>query len=106
MPNIRNGDLETDPTQRAGTLQSDRNNEFGNRDNILRTHLGHLTISDLLEFVIIKSILKNYYHIESCFELSSDYSPIIIVINKYCNKLITKSKLCTFHNTKTNWTYF
>jgi len=56
-------------------------------------------IPDLLIFGITKSILKNSYNTESCLELSSDYSTIIITLN---SNVITRSKsTCTLHNAKT-----
>jgi len=43
------------------------------------------------------------YYTESCLELFLDHSIIIITVN---SKVMTKSKLCSLHNTKTNWPNF
>jgi len=43
-------------------------------------------IPNLLDFGIIKGIPKDFYCTESCLELSSDHSPIIITVN---NKIMT-----------------
>jgi len=58
---------------------------------------------DLLDFSIIKSIPKDYSRIESYLELSSDYSPVIFIIN---SKIMPKSKPCTLCIVKTEWPYF
>jgi hypothetical protein len=63
---------------------------------------------DLLDFSIIRDILKDFCRSESCLVLSSDHSLIIFTIN---NKIMTKSKLCTlcktkWPNAKTKWPYF
>jgi len=56
--------------------------------------------SDLLDFGIIKDISKDYCRTQSCLELSSDYSPVIFIIN---SKIMTRNKLCTLYNIKTEW---
>lgn len=60
-------------------------------------------IPDILDFGITKSINNNYMHAESCYELSSDHSPVIITLNK---KIVTFEKSCVLNNRNTNWTYF
>jgi len=56
-------------------------------------------IPDLLNFGITYSIPKNSCNTESCLDLSSDHSPVIITLN---GKVITRSRSCTFHNAKTD----
>jgi hypothetical protein len=61
-------------------------------------------ILGLPDFDIIKGISKNYCHIQFYFELSLNYSPIIITVN---SKVMIKDKLtCIFYNAKTNRSYF
>jgi len=60
-------------------------------------------IPDLLDFGITRGIPKNSCSTESCLDLSSDHSPVIIILT---SKVITKSRLCTLHNAKTDWSYF
>jgi len=58
-------------------------------------------IPDLLDFSITRSIPKNSCSTESCLDLS-DHSPLIIILT---SKVITKSRPCTLHNAKTDWSF-
>jgi len=60
-------------------------------------------IPNLLDFGIMKGIAKNGCRTESCFESSSDQSPVIFIIN---SKIMTKNKPCILCNVKTDWPYF
>jgi len=60
-------------------------------------------IPDLLDFGITKGLFKNSCSTESCFDLSSDHSPVIITLT---NIVITKGRLCTLHDAKTDCSYF
>jgi len=60
-------------------------------------------ISDLLNFDITRGISKNSCSTESWLDLSSNYSPVIIILT---SKVITKGRPCTIHNAKTDWSYF
>jgi len=82
-------EIEIDPTQSIWSSQSDRSNEFGNLVYICRPSNNKKT-PDLLDFEIIKGIVKDYYRTESCLELSSDHSPIIFTIN---SKIVIKGKV-------------
>jgi hypothetical protein len=59
-------------------------------------------IFDLLNFGIIRSIPKNFCRIKSCFELPSNYSSVIFIIN---SKIMTKGKSYTLCNAKIKWFY-
>jgi len=54
-------------------------------------------------FSITRGISKNSCSTESCLDLASDHSPLIIILT---SKVITKSRSCTLHNAKTDWSYF
>lgn len=58
---------------------------------------------DLVDFCISKGIASNYINSESCFELSSDHSPIIVSLT---TTVIKKTSNCKLHNNKTNWQNF
>jgi len=77
--------VEIDLTQRARIFQSDWHHEFvncinSNINNIEPTYwpTDGKKIPDLLDFGITKGISKNSSSTESCLDLSSDHSPIII----------------------------
>jgi len=52
---------------------------------------------------ITRDIPKNFCSTESCLDLSSDHYPVIITL---ISKVTTKSRPCTLHNAKTDWSYF
>lgn len=58
---------------------------------------------DLIDFCVMKGIDKNKITTESCLELSSDHSPIIITLH---TAVRLKDKPPTLSNKKTNWIYF
>jgi len=60
-------------------------------------------IPDVIDFCIVKGISDHYLKAKSCFDLSSDHSPIIVTLNI---AIIKKEKPLTLYNTKTNWYYF
>ncbi|CAH2100420.1 unnamed protein product [Euphydryas editha] len=60
-------------------------------------------IPDLIDFCVTKGITRNNISCNSCWDLSSDHSPIIINIQS--NIKVTLKK-CTLHNKKTNWILF
>lgn len=57
-------------------------------------------IPDLLDFCVIKGISQNNLNIESCFDLSSDHSPIIATLS---SKVLTRTIPLKLHNNRTNW---
>lgn len=57
-------------------------------------------IPDCIDFIVFKGMSKNYCSIESCFELSSDHSPIIATIQ---NKIVQREIPLTLCNNKTDW---
>jgi hypothetical protein len=60
-------------------------------------------IPDVLDFCVIKGINENYVMVQSCFDLSSDHSPIIITLNAQISR---KKKPPTLCNHKTDWVAF
>lgn len=60
-------------------------------------------IPDLIDFAIAKGIPKSRFLVESCLELSSDHSPVMISVS---NKVINKKEPCKLYNSKTNWPSF
>jgi len=98
-------EVVNDLTQRARTLQS-----IIDTMNLSTAAIGKPThwpidskkIPDLLDFVITRGISKNFCSIESCLDLSSNYSSVIITLN---SKVITRNKPYTLHNAKTDF-YF
>lgn len=60
-------------------------------------------IPDLLDFGITKGIGDVHINIESCYDLSSDHSPIIITLSTHPIQKKSIPKLCT---AKTDWELF
>lgn len=60
-------------------------------------------IPDIIDFCVVKGISGQLLKAKSCFDLSSDHSPIIITLNA---TVIKKEKLPTLYNSKTNWNLF
>jgi len=60
-------------------------------------------IPNLLNFGLTRDIPKNSCSTESYFDLSSDHSPVIIILN---SKITTRGKPCTLYNAKIDWSYF
>lgn len=58
---------------------------------------------DLVDFCVTKGIADTYISAESCLELSSDHSPVIIILKK---EVIRTQKPCRLHSHKTNWSLF
>lgn len=58
---------------------------------------------DVIDFCIIKGINSNQFQAESCFDLSSDHSPIIVTMH---SKILTKEQGPALHNSKTIWEMF
>jgi hypothetical protein len=52
-------------------------------------------IPDVIDFCITKGISNNYLKAESCLDLSSDYSPVIIT---YSTQILRKQKPPALHN--------
>lgn len=57
-------------------------------------------IPDVIDFGIIKGINARQLKIESCLDLSSDHSPIIVTLHSY---ILEKQKQPTLYSKKTNW---
>lgn len=55
----------------------------------------------MIDFFIVKN--KRYLKVQSCLELSSDHSPILLTVY---TKVFEKEKSCVLCNRKTDWTYF
>ncbi|XP_011063431.1 PREDICTED: RNA-directed DNA polymerase from mobile element jockey-like [Acromyrmex echinatior] len=60
-------------------------------------------IPDVIDFYVIKNINKRYLKVQSCLELSSDHSPVLLSV---CSKVFKKEKPCVLCNRRTDWTYF
>lgn len=60
-------------------------------------------IPDLIDFCVTKGIGINYLKAESCLELSSDHSPVLITLS---TEVCTNQKLPVLCNRLTDWTEF
>jgi hypothetical protein len=60
-------------------------------------------IPDLIDFCITKGIARPYVKAESCYDLSSDHSPVLITLSTQALKLQLFKSLT---NRQTNWTQF
>lgn len=60
-------------------------------------------LPDTIDFCVTKGIARNYMSAESCMDLSSDHSPIILTVG---TKVIIKPKTATLFNHKTDWVQF
>jgi hypothetical protein len=60
-------------------------------------------LPDLLDFCVIKGIPQDSAFTRSCFDLSSDHSPVLISLNLRALHQAPQPTLC---NRKTNWDYF
>jgi endonuclease/exonuclease/phosphatase family metal-dependent hydrolase len=60
-------------------------------------------LPDLLDFCVTKGIPSASASVRSCFDLSSDHSPVLITLNLCALNQAPRSRLCT---SKTNWDYF
>ncbi|PNF35988.1 hypothetical protein B7P43_G02290 [Cryptotermes secundus] len=60
-------------------------------------------IPDLVDFCVTKSIPPNSIQADSCLDLSSDHSPVII---KLTSDIMERAKQPTLNNKCTNWDQF
>lgn len=60
-------------------------------------------IPDIIDFCISKGISKNNISCHSCWDLSSDHSPILVEIGTQVTEI---NKKCILHNKHTNWPLF
>lgn len=60
-------------------------------------------IPDLIDFGVTKGISNKYIHSESCLELSSDHTPVIVTLQK---EIIITPRKCVLCTKKTNWELF
>lgn len=58
---------------------------------------------DLIDFCVSKGIPEGSQNCTTCYELSSDHSPVLLTVH---SKYIIHDQKCTLHNKKTNWHYF
>jgi hypothetical protein len=63
----------------------------------------HNKLPDLLDFCVIKGIPHDSAFTRSCFDLSSDHSPVLITLNL---RALRQAPQITSCNRKTNWDYF
>ena len=57
-------------------------------------------LPDLIDFAVTKGFNANYFSVQSCLDLSSDHSPILIQLN---TQIINTEKRNLLYNKKTNW---
>ena len=111
---IARGDLNAKHTQWGSKLTTTRGTEL--YKIIQKRHLNHLSTGeptywatdrnkrpDLINLFISKYISQNYLKIESCLEMTSDHTPVIVTISFH---ITTKTKAPSLHNFKTNWDKF
>lgn len=60
-------------------------------------------VPDAIDFCVTKGISSNYLEIKSCFELSSDHSPLLVNVN---TQVISNSTPPLLHNKTTDWEVF
>lgn len=60
-------------------------------------------IPDLLDFAVVKGINSQNITAETCLDLSSDHSPVMITLNK---DIKIQQKVIYLYNKKTNWKRF
>lgn len=58
---------------------------------------------DLIDFFVVKNISANYMLVDSCHDLSSDHSPIILTLSE---QIIRKTQNPVLTNQKTDWDKF
>lgn len=58
---------------------------------------------DLVDFVVTKGIPGPKLRCYSCYDLSSDHSPVVVLL---CCKATRQTKNCKLHTRKTNWSLF
>lgn len=58
---------------------------------------------DIVDFCITKGIAKHNITCNSCWDLSSDHSPILVEVGA---EIRETSQRCTLHNKRTNWPLF
>lgn len=58
---------------------------------------------DLIDFYITKGISSNHVSCKSSAELSSDHSPVELLLSRW---ILQTEKPCRLHSRKTNWTLF
>jgi hypothetical protein len=66
-------------------------------------HSDRNKLPDLLDFYVTKGIPHNSALTRSCFDLSSDHSPVLITLNLSALDQTPQPTLC---NSKTNWNFF
>lgn len=60
-------------------------------------------IPDLIDFCVTKNIAARYISLQSCYDLSSDHSPIIVQLQSKSMKVEAEPRLTSKH---TNWSLF
>ena len=58
---------------------------------------------DLIDFFVTKGLSNSNVTCKSCFELSSDHSPVILKLSRIGKQILPP---CHLHNSKTNWALF
>jgi len=62
-----------------------------------------IKMPDLIDFCIIKGLLKTLFECKSCSDLSSDHSPVLTSLS---TKIMLYSKPCKLYNNRTDWDCF
>ena len=60
-------------------------------------------IPDLLDFLVTKGVSRSHLTIQSCYELSSDHTPVILTIN---DSIILYTPNISLVNKRTNWNIY
>jgi endonuclease/exonuclease/phosphatase family metal-dependent hydrolase len=60
-------------------------------------------LSDLVDFCVTEGIPQDFTAAESCFDLSSDHSPVLIKLTAHA---LNEEEEPSLSNTHTNWDYF
>lgn len=111
---IAGGDYNAKHQQWGSRLATPRGRELQKtmlKNNLNQVSTGEPTywptdrrkIPDVIDFCITKGISNNYLKAESCLDLSSDHSPVIIT---YSTQVITKNKPPSLYNKHTSWDHF
>jgi endonuclease/exonuclease/phosphatase (EEP) superfamily protein YafD len=111
---IAGGDYNAKHTNWGSRLITPRGREL--LKTIENNHLAHLStgqpthwpsdpnkIPDLVDFCIKKGLPPGFATTQSCLDLSSDHSPVLVTLTSQACHHDTQPRLCTKH---TNWNYF
>jgi hypothetical protein len=97
--------LKADHSKRQRTPQSNESKQFATltywQANVLANRQNN--IPDVIDFCITKGIDTKKCKVETCLDLSSDHS--IVMLTVY-SQILNKEKQPSLHNSKTDWDAF